>query len=274
MFSTAPFSCYNSLFSDLLFSKEIYAPPALSEVTTTWNWSSARPICCANCNSSRASSSARTRFRFSPTCCSKPNGDEVKLLATDLEVGLRSRCAGDGVEERIADAAGEEALRDRQGAARDRRPDRGGQGRRQGRRGSVRLADADAAARGFSDAAGGDGQRSARRCRATSLRQMVVEDAVRDHRRGHALLPQRRAVPAAARLDGPGGDRRPSAGARHRAARSGEGQGRQGRRATRSAVILPRKTLLELGRLLAEGEGDILYERGENHLFFTSAAGC
>src|SRR6266545_3305284 len=35
-------------------------------------------------------------------------------------------------------------------------------------------------------------------------------------------------------------------------------------------VILPRKTLLELGRLLAEGgEGPILYERGENHLFFT-----
>lgn len=33
-------------------------------------------------------------------------------------------------------------------------------------------------------------------------------------------------------------------------------------------VILPRKTLLELGRLLAEGEGDIEYERGENHLFF------
>jgi DNA polymerase-3 subunit beta len=34
-------------------------------------------------------------------------------------------------------------------------------------------------------------------------------------------------------------------------------------------VILPRKTLLELGRLMAEGDGDILYERGENHLFFT-----
>src|SRR3970282_1442963 len=33
-------------------------------------------------------------------------------------------------------------------------------------------------------------------------------------------------------------------------------------------VILPRKTLLELGRLLADGEGDITYERGENHLFF------
>ena len=34
-------------------------------------------------------------------------------------------------------------------------------------------------------------------------------------------------------------------------------------------VILPRKTLLELGRLLGEGEGDVVYERGENHLFFT-----
>jgi DNA polymerase III subunit beta len=32
--------------------------------------------------------------------------------------------------------------------------------------------------------------------------------------------------------------------------------------------ILPRKTLLELGRLLAESEGDIRYEAGDNHLFF------
>jgi DNA polymerase-3 subunit beta len=33
-------------------------------------------------------------------------------------------------------------------------------------------------------------------------------------------------------------------------------------------AILPRKTLAELGKLLTEGEGDIRYERGENHLFF------
>jgi DNA polymerase III subunit beta len=33
-------------------------------------------------------------------------------------------------------------------------------------------------------------------------------------------------------------------------------------------VILPRKTLSELGRLLAEGEGDVNFEKGENHLFF------
>ncbi len=34
-------------------------------------------------------------------------------------------------------------------------------------------------------------------------------------------------------------------------------------------VILPKKTVAELGRLLLEAEGDICYERQENHLFFT-----
>ena len=33
-------------------------------------------------------------------------------------------------------------------------------------------------------------------------------------------------------------------------------------------VILPKKTLLELGRLLAEGDAEVLFESGENHLFF------
>ena len=33
-------------------------------------------------------------------------------------------------------------------------------------------------------------------------------------------------------------------------------------------AILPKKTLGELARLLSEGDGDISYERGENHLFF------
>jgi DNA polymerase-3 subunit beta len=33
-------------------------------------------------------------------------------------------------------------------------------------------------------------------------------------------------------------------------------------------AILPRKTLAELSRLLQEGDDDIQYERGENHLFF------
>src|SRR3954462_5967471 len=38
--------------------------------------------------------------------------------------------------------------------------------------------------------------------------------------------------------------------------------------ADENKAILPKKTLGELGRLLAEGDGDIGYERGENHLFF------
>jgi DNA polymerase-3 subunit beta len=33
-------------------------------------------------------------------------------------------------------------------------------------------------------------------------------------------------------------------------------------------VILPKKTLLELGKLLLEGNDDIVFESGENHLFF------
>ena len=35
-----------------------------------------------------------------------------------------------------------------------------------------------------------------------------------------------------------------------------------------SKAILPKKTLGELARLLAEDDGDVRYERGENHLFF------
>jgi DNA polymerase-3 subunit beta len=36
-------------------------------------------------------------------------------------------------------------------------------------------------------------------------------------------------------------------------------------------VILPKKTLLELGKLLAEGDADVVFESGENHLFFDVA---
>jgi DNA polymerase-3 subunit beta len=36
-------------------------------------------------------------------------------------------------------------------------------------------------------------------------------------------------------------------------------------------AILPKKTLGELARLLSDGDGDVSYERGENHLFFDVA---
>ena len=45
-----------------------------------------------------------------------------------------------------------------------------------------------------------------------------------------------------------------------------DGQGKKD--ADEVKAILPKKTLGELGRLLSDGDGDIIYERGENHLFF------
>ena len=47
------------------------------------------------------------------------------------------------------------------------------------------------------------------------------------------------------------------------AKREGEAGAGEGDRA-----ILPKKTVWELGRLLGETEGDVRFERGENHLFF------
>ncbi len=46
-------------------------------------------------------------------------------------------------------------------------------------------------------------------------------------------------------------------------------EGKAKKDAEEDKPILPKKTLGELGRLLAEGDGDITYERGENHLFFS-----
>jgi len=43
-------------------------------------------------------------------------------------------------------------------------------------------------------------------------------------------------------------------------------EGRSGEEEVKA--ILPKKTLGELARLLAEGDGEVGYERGENHLFF------
>jgi DNA polymerase-3 subunit beta len=46
-------------------------------------------------------------------------------------------------------------------------------------------------------------------------------------------------------------------------------EGKAKKDADEDKPIVPKKTLAELGRLLTEGEGDIRYERGENHLFFS-----
>jgi DNA polymerase-3 subunit beta len=48
-------------------------------------------------------------------------------------------------------------------------------------------------------------------------------------------------------------------------ARDGKGKHKE---AEENKAILPKKTLGELGRLLSDGDGDVSYVRGENHLFF------
>ena len=55
------------------------------------------------------------------------------------------------------------------------------------------------------------------------------------------------------------------------APRDGEKKGPSGSAEEENKAILPKKTLGELARLLGEGDGDISYERGENHLFFDVA---
>ena len=49
---------------------------------------------------------------------------------------------------------------------------------------------------------------------------------------------------------------------------AGEEEKTKGEDSEEARVILPKKTLWELGRLLGEGDDVITYERGENHLFF------
>jgi DNA polymerase-3 subunit beta len=51
------------------------------------------------------------------------------------------------------------------------------------------------------------------------------------------------------------------------AGRDGNGQ-KPGSAEEENKTILPKKTLGELARLLSEGDGDVRFERGENHLFF------
>ena len=94
--------------------------------------------------------------------------DGISLLATDLDVGLRSRCEATVSKPGIADAAGEKTVRDRQRAAGHRDSHRGGQGRqeRHDRGRSLRVADADAAGERVSDAAERCRQRRKPRCRA------------------------------------------------------------------------------------------------------------
>ena len=139
-------------------------------------------------------------------------GDEIRMLATDLEVALRSRCAASVGKSGSLTLPGEEALRNREGSSRNRCSDRRRQERRQGRGGSIRLADADAATRRFSDAARRE-RKGASHVAAKRGEGDGRQNAVCDYRRRHAIFPQRREVRAQARQPHAGGYRWSSAGA-------------------------------------------------------------
>jgi DNA polymerase III subunit beta len=103
------------------------------------------------------------------------------------------------------------------------------------------------------------------RAAARRLKQMVAKTQFAITGRGHALLPERRAVrpaPDSMSLVATDGHRLALITVPREAAPA------QGRARKRSRVILPKKTLLELGRCSPRARDDIQYERGENHLFF------
>ena len=168
-------------------------------------------------------------------------GNECTLLATDLEVALRSRCEAAVSQTRFGDAAGEEVLRSCSRAARWRREHRNRQGRHRASRSRA-----------------GSSARRCRRCPARIFRACRKpaaaprppsrasrcadgdQDAVCDHRRRHAVLPQRRPVRAEAGATmtfvATDGHRLALVNIKH-----------DGKKGDEIKAILPRKTLAELG---------------------------
>jgi DNA polymerase III subunit beta len=193
------------------------------------------------------------------------SGDEVKLLATDLEVGLRSKCTASVAKGgaltlpakklfEIIKALPETDVRieeDKNGVkvAADRFDSR-----------MQTLPREDFPT--LPDATGGYNATLPRE----ALRQMIAKtqfaitgEDTRYFLNGALFILR----PDSLSLVSTDGHRLALINApREKAAGKGKGAEEEVRR------ILPRKTLLELGRLLAEGDGEIRYEAGENHLFF------
>ena len=194
------------------------------------------------------------------------DGDEVQD-ARDRSRGRAAQpCQASVTKSGIADAAGEEALRDHQGAAGNRRADRRGQERRQGRGRPVRLAHADAAARGLSDAA-----RTATGAYSATLPRDVLKQMVAKTQFAITGEDTRYFLNGALFILRPDSmslvvDRRPPPGAHHRAARQ-DARGKAKADEEVASFCRARRCWSSAG-CSSEGDGDIQYERGENHLFF------
>ena len=166
----------------------------------------------------------KNTFRSSPTCCRGEGRRSATSSQPISKSRLRSQLCRDGHQARLADAAGEETLRDRQVAARHRHSDRRRQERRQSRGRSLRLADADAAARRLSDPSGRRRSRRQRRCRAAALKEMVAKTQFAITGEDTRFFLNGASSCCEPDIDEPGGDRWPPAGA---------GDGRSARATTR-----------------------------------------
>jgi len=189
-------------------------------------------------------------------------GDQVKFLATESRGGAAERVPGRRGKERLAHVAREETVRDRQVAARHRDPDL--RKRRAASR-SRRIG----STRGCRPCRGEDfptlpeaGNLSSESLSRAALKEMVAKTHFAITAR-HEVFSERRASGPASGLDEPG-----RTDGHRLALVTTKREGKATNGAEESRPILPKKTLGELARLLTEGEGDVRFERGENHLFF------
>ena len=165
---------------------------------------------------------------------------ELRISATDLDVSLHLRLPGRGRDRGRRHALGEEALRDRPLAA--RQPTSASLSRRTPGRGS--------AASGPSSGWRACRARTSRPCPrraprrpveipAAILKTLILAHRLRDHRRGRALLPRRRAARAREGSRCHGGDRRPPPGV---------GPARGTMKVSEPVrILVPRKAITELG---------------------------
>jgi len=201
-------------------------------------------------------------------------GDEVRFLATDLEVGLRSKCAAAVAKGgaltlpakkfyEIVKSLPETDIR----IAEDRGGVKVAADRFDSRMQTLPREDFPT----LPENGGGSGTSKATLPR-TAVREMVAKTSFaitgEDTRYflNGALFVLRPDLMSLVATDG----HRLALVTVAREGKSGQGAGAPGENKEGDEVkaILPKKTLGELSRLLQDGDEDIQYERGENHLFF------
>ena len=96
---------------------------------------------------------------------------------------------------------------------------------------------------------------------AATLKYLLVDGALRDGAAGHPLLPERHAARGRRHHRARGGHRRPPSGAVRSARRTA--------RAPKIEAIIPRKTILELARLLPDSEDPVRVQMAATQVKFS-----